>query len=47
MKNFGIIGQVPVLAVYKIIVITVLLSSCGVIVNTPLYDRYSNKMVYQ
>ena len=47
MKNFGIIGQVPVLATYKIIVITVLLSSCGVIVNTPLYDRYSNKMVYQ
>ena len=35
------------LATYKIIVITVLLSSCGVIVNTPLYDRYSNKMVYQ
>ena len=47
MKIIGIIGQVHVLAVYKIIVIAVLLSSCGVIGNTPIYDRYSNKMVYQ
>ena len=47
MKNIGIIGQVHVLAVHKIIVIAVLLCSCGVIGNTPIYDRYSNKMVYQ